>query len=67
VPYATVPFWMTARAQDALGTAPRFWFLHHLERITFFFARSLSDIRKHENFGACVWPRINDLDSATVI
>jgi hypothetical protein len=30
-------------------------------------ARSLSDIRKHENFGACIWPRINDLDSATVI
>ena len=28
--------------------------------------RSLSDIRKHENFGARIWLRINDLDSATV-
>ena len=29
-------------------------------------ARSLSDIRKHGNFGARIWLRINDLDSATV-
>ncbi len=29
--------------------------------------RSLSDIRKHENFGTHIWLRINDLDSATVI
>ena len=28
---------------------------------------SLSDIRKHENFGARIWLRINDLDSASVI
>ena len=30
-------------------------------------SRSLSDIRKHENFGARIWLRINDLDIATVI
>jgi hypothetical protein len=30
-------------------------------------ARSLSDIRKHGKFGAHIWLRINDLDSAPVI
>ena len=30
---------MTARAQAAFGTAPRFWFLRHVERITYFSAR----------------------------
>lgn len=39
VPNATVSIWMTARAQAACGTAPRFWFLRHLERITYFSAR----------------------------
>jgi uncharacterized protein (DUF433 family) len=30
-------------------------------------SRSLSDIRKHGKFGAHIWLRINDLDSASVI
>ena len=30
-------------------------------------ARSLSDIRKHENFDAHIWLRINDLDSVNMI
>jgi hypothetical protein len=38
-PKATVSIGMTARAHDAVGTSPRFWFLRHLERITYFSAR----------------------------
>ena len=30
-------------------------------------ARRLSDIRKHENFDAHIWLRINDLDSVNMI
>ena len=57
---------MTARAQDAFGTAPRFWFLRHLERITYFFRQNLIDLGHYEADLILPLQEIRDLLPAAV-
>ena len=58
---------MTARAQDAFGTAPRFWFLRHLERITYFFRQNLIDLGHYEADLILPLQEIRDLLPTTVV